>query len=402
MIRMPHNFEGVTFRIGGEDQLSQALAAHPCRPFSEETIALLSRFSACLREDTRTREWPDVMSLAFWCRQASLRQQQGAFTGTQHQTGRGLAFHIAPSNVAVNFAYSLVAGLLTGNANIVRLPSKPFVQVEIICDAWRRCLAEFPRQQHRVILVNYGHESQITDYFSGLCQARLIWGGDQTIAAIRRSPIPPRAIDIAFADRYSFSVINADAWLEAKNKARVLEDFYNDTLLTDQQACSASKLVVWSGNRVSQARAMFWEMYTDWLQDKYTLVAANVVKNLTHFCQDAALSSGTHLVNPHENMVFRVELDHPDAEKLITHHQAGYFYEYVAQSLDEIAPLCGEKCQTVTTFGIAPEDIYSFMSQEHPRGVDRFVPLGQSMQFSLLWDGYDLVSYLTRHVQVIS
>lgn len=40
--------------------------------------------------------------------------------------GRGVAFHIAPSNVAVNFAFSLAAGLLTGNANIVRLSSKPF------------------------------------------------------------------------------------------------------------------------------------------------------------------------------------------------------------------------------------------------------------------------------------
>lgn len=402
MIHMPHNFKGVTFRIGGEDQLHQALSAHPCRPFSEETMALVARFSACLREDPRTREWPDVMSLAFWCRRASLKQQQGAFPVTQHQTGRGLAFHIAPSNVAVNFAYSLVAGLLTGNANIVRLPSKPFIQVEIICDAWRRCLTEFSAQQHRVILVNYGHESQITDYFSGLCHARLIWGGDQTIAAIRRSPLPARAIDIAFADRYSFSVINADAWLAAENKARILEDFYNDTLLTDQQACSASKLVVWLGNRTPLARTMFWEMYTAWLQDKYTLVAANVVKNLTHFCQDVAQNSGSRLVNRHENMVFRVELDHLDADKLRDHHQAGYFYEYMAHSLDDIAPLCGEKCQTVTTFGVAVEDIHCFMSQTHPRGVDRIVPLGQSMQFSLLWDGYDLVSYLTRHVQVIS
>lgn len=65
-------------------------------------------------------------------------------------------------------------------------------------------------------------------------------------------------------------------------------------------------------------------------------------------------------------MVFRVELDHLDADKLRDHHQAGYFYEYMAHSLDDIAPLCGEKCQTVTTFGVAVEDIHCFMSQTHP------------------------------------
>ena len=46
--------------------------------------------------------------------------------------GRGCVFHISPSNVPVNYAYSLVVGLLTGNTNIVRISSKDFPQVEII------------------------------------------------------------------------------------------------------------------------------------------------------------------------------------------------------------------------------------------------------------------------------
>ena len=35
------------------------------------------------------------------------------------------------------------------------------------------------------------------------------------------------------------------------------------------------------------------------------------------------------------------------------------------------------------------------------RGVDRIVPMGKTMDFDLIWDGYDLVSRLTRTVSMI-
>ena len=58
--------------------------------------------------------------------------------------GRGIVFHIAPSNVPVNFAFSLAAGLLAGNKNIVRIPSKDFPQVRIICTEINNLLSEYP------------------------------------------------------------------------------------------------------------------------------------------------------------------------------------------------------------------------------------------------------------------
>ena len=44
----------------------------------------------------------------------------------------GLVFHITPSNIPTNFAYSLLFGLLTGNSNIIKVPTKIFPQIEII------------------------------------------------------------------------------------------------------------------------------------------------------------------------------------------------------------------------------------------------------------------------------
>ena len=47
----------------------------------------------------------------------------------------------------MNFAYSLVAGLLNGNANVVRVPSKDFPQVTILTDAFNAVLRETPEMQ---------------------------------------------------------------------------------------------------------------------------------------------------------------------------------------------------------------------------------------------------------------
>ena len=45
--------------------------------------------------------------------------------------------------------------------------------------------------------------------FSMKCNARLIWGGDKTINNIRNLELNERALDITFADRYSFCIIDS-------------------------------------------------------------------------------------------------------------------------------------------------------------------------------------------------
>ena len=65
-------------------------------------------------------------------------------------------------------------------------------------------------------------KKEITDAFSALCNVRVIWGGDATIAEIRKSPLPPRSNEITFADRHSAAVINADSYLAADNKAAII------------------------------------------------------------------------------------------------------------------------------------------------------------------------------------
>ena len=104
----------------------------PLQPFAEDVIEWLNALSGSLLKDPQSRQYPDIVTFAFFCRRANLlkaRTIYGSCQDNQPRLGRGLVFHIAPSNVPVNFAYSLVAGLLAGNSNIVRVSQKQFPQV---------------------------------------------------------------------------------------------------------------------------------------------------------------------------------------------------------------------------------------------------------------------------------
>ena len=93
-----------------------------------------------------------------------------------------MIFHIAPSNVPINFAYSLISGLLAGNKNIVRLPTKDFEQINIIIDALDQIYetGKYPKISNQIILIRYDADlEEITESLSSACSVRVIWGGDE-------------------------------------------------------------------------------------------------------------------------------------------------------------------------------------------------------------------------------
>ena len=107
----------------------------PCVPFGNLEINFLDNLSKKLMANNRARNFPDVISFAFWCRKKNIISLKNKLNTSEVRIGLGCIFHITPSNVPLNFAYSFVFGLLTGNSNIVKLPSENFSQTKIICDA---------------------------------------------------------------------------------------------------------------------------------------------------------------------------------------------------------------------------------------------------------------------------
>lgn len=396
---MPLNFDEVKYIVGSAEIAEKMAGLKPLKPFDDRVLNFFADLSAKLM--VAGREYPDVATFGFWCRKAALRKEKSMYDDLDSRLGRGVVFHSTPSNVAVNFAYSFAAGLLAGNANLLRLPAKEFVQVDLICSQISALLQQqYTDLQPYVCMVKYASKREISDAFSAMCNTRVIWGGDQTVQNLRQSPLPPRANEITFADRYSFLVIEADAYLKADNKEQLIQDFYNDTFLSDQNACTSPCVVVWLGRNKNAAQKDFWEWAEAKAKRDYQLAAVQAVGKLDAFYQ-AAVAADVKLQQAENNLILRLKVQSLDFDVEKLKYNSGFFFEYDAGKLSEVLPLCKNKCQTMTYYGLDKNEIKKFFAENLPGGIDRAVPLGKSMDFSLVWDGYDLIREMSRKISVL-
>jgi len=62
--------------------------------------------SKVLLQHANYKKYPDIITLAFWCRKQNIDIMKRNFSANELRVGLGLVFHITPSNVPTNFAYS--------------------------------------------------------------------------------------------------------------------------------------------------------------------------------------------------------------------------------------------------------------------------------------------------------
>ncbi|MCL2633265.1 MAG: long-chain-fatty-acyl-CoA reductase [Oscillospiraceae bacterium] len=377
------------------DNLEGLINAKPLVPFDDDVLEFFGDLSKQL---TKVREYSDVATFGFWCRKAALLKEKSNYNDLDKRLGKGVVFHSTPSNVPVNFAFSLAAGLLAGNANIVRLPGKNFEQVEIIVNAVNELLAGKHKNLAPYInFVKYPPNKELHDKFSAVCDVRVIWGGDNTINELRQSPLKPRATELTFADRYSVAVINADEYINAQDKEKIAQDFYNDTYFTDQNACTSPRIVYWLGSNIDEAKSTFWGKLHTLVKSKYELAPVQSVGKLSALYK-AAANMPINYCKSADNYITRAEINNTDENLMEFKYNSGFFFEQSIAELKEILPICGERLQTLTYYGLSNDELAFFFTEHRPKGIDRAVPFGKSMDFSLVWDGHDLISQLSRKV----
>ena len=96
-----------------------------------------------------------------------------------------------------------------------------------------------------------------------------------------------------------------------------------------------------------------------------------------------------------DNLIVRIKVPVITDEIIDYRGNGGYFYEYDCKDILDIIPLCNDKrCQTIAYVGnnktLLP------LIKAGVKGIDRVVPMGKTMDFDLIWDGYHLPSLLTR------
>lgn len=391
------------YLVGRSDSMA---CVRPLAPYDEVALAFLNDLSRVLLADAEARQYPDVVAFGYWCRRANTARLNRQFAEQHVRLGLGIVFHIAPSNVPISFAFSFAFSLLAGNANIVRVPSRDFPQTSIVCRAIARLLADtkYRKIADMTVFVRYEQNDEITARLSALCNARVIWGGEQAINSVRRLAIPDRSVEIAFADRYSFCVIDGGSVLRASDAdvVRLATGFFNDMYLMDQNACSSPHLIVWLGRRdlLEEAKRLFWGKVHDVAKAKYQLQPVNAVDKYMLLCQNAIELENIVGFRKHGNYLYRIELDNLPDNMDVFRGVYGYVYEYDTDNIDRIAHIVNAKYQTLTYFGIDKARLLDFVVTNRLPGIDRIVPIGTALDIGVIWDGYDIVRSLSRIVDV--
>ena len=321
---------------------------------------------------------------------------------------RGLMTHWLAGNVPALGLISLVQGVLTKNANVVKLPRRNgFVLPALfrrLCDfdpagplsAGRSPLG---RALSETVLFVYGdpgdEDAQLA--LSRESDVRVAWGGAGALEAIGRLARRPGSEDVFFGPGHSLAVIGREA-LSPDGLEKLADQLAVDASVFDQRGCNSAQAVfVESGGAVAPldfARALGAAM-------------ARVLKRFPKEPVGAAEAYAVAAVRSEYMMTGEV-ISSAGTEWTVVYSDAGgpirpsgsrvVFVRPVGDVMD-IARFLSPGVQTV---GLALDEPRrtAFADLAAKAGVSRIVPLGTMSLYDHPWDGVFPVERFVRWVSL--
>lgn len=380
------------------------------QPFCFELREVVTALAGEILKSPALKSDTGAVALAFWLRHANIERIRDSFF-SPHLSNEllfvvpvGKVFHLAPSNVDTLFVYSWALSFLCGNANIVRLSSS----VSPVCEGLLECIGavmdRHPMFRQHNLFMTCPHGSEAIVQCSAWCSHRIIWGGDATIGQIRPIPLPSHASERVFGTKYSFAVFCADRILGDSDGQieLVSRALFNDIFQFNQRACSSPHVIFWIGTPADSGRAIAKLEHALLTVIQERKLEPSISAVVQRFSQACLLSSETSSkIHWHNGLFTSIEQDHIKSgdEKGLC---GGGFLRHVSiNAVDQLGSYVSPNDQTVSYYGLSDDQLQIIARTCGPRGVDRIVPAGQALDFSPVWDGFDLIGDFIRRVQVV-
>lgn len=386
-------------------------SSYVLKPFDGIILDFFDAFSRNILSNKSINHLPEIAALGFWLRKANLNklkeQNDHLFSNPFYITSPlGKVFHICPANVDTMFIYSLTVSVLMGNKNILRVSSRMEApHVKMLFDVLNKTIQQekFSVFNSYINIISYPHNDAISSSISTSVNARVIWGGDETIKTFKKFETLARTKDIVFADRVSMLCIGCKSYLsldEAELKV-VVRNFYNDAYTFDQMGCSSPQTIYFIGNKDEYAKCFlkFQNDVSEYLKEHYEADLASISSLKLNRMVDDALE-GIIVSQAGNNYIKFLELNNDVDESKLHGCGGGYFYIRNIASTISLGNLHAPKVQTVSYFGLIKSDLDILSQLSNGEGIDRIVPLGQALNFNYIWDGYNLFDELSKKVFV--
>jgi len=371
-------------------------------PFNNLVIDFLVDFSNELRKFKKINSFPDLIYLIFWCNKN--KNLSNYFNDNCLRLGRGLIFHICPSNVPTNFIYSFFFGLLSGNSNIVKVPSKDFKEKKIILSVVKSLFnrKKYINLKKANCFIQYNDKDEITKKISSICDARVIWGSNKTVNDIRKMWIPERAIDLTFPDRYSLSVINLDRLKKEKSDQvkQLAKRFYYDGYMMNQLACNSPHFVFWAGKINKKLQDYFWSQLSKIVEKKFVFDDVHVVDKYTNLMENIINQKDFKNIKMFKNNLYVIDPGSKTNQIENIRGINGTFFQKNINQIKDLKNFITKKCQTVSYFGFTKDQLKYFLLNNNLLGIDRVVPIGKALEIDIVWDGYETTKSLSRIISL--
>jgi hypothetical protein len=385
----------------------------PCNldmmPFDPRLVDFVSKLAITILTDKRIREFPELAVMANFFRKKNIETQKKLYFQRIEdvvQVPRGIVFHIAPSNVDSIFLYSGLISLLCGNINIIRTSSNATSQQEFVVSILDKLVKnDFSWISNRLFLVDYGYRDEVTSNLSKICNARVVWGGNDTVRYIRNFELSPSAIEITFADKYSHFAINADfsVTLSDTEHTELIRKFHLDTTWFGQQACASPKSIAWVGSisNIAACKRRFWKEYSEHIgqeafEDNPSQKYERLVSSDLIFTTDKSKLE-TELGEYPTRIMFNKP---PGISPKKWHSGNGLFLEVNVRTLSEYLTSLGPKDQTITYFGFEKAALAKGCEALPIGSVAKFNNVGSALDFSPIWDNVNLYQFFCRYIAI--
>jgi hypothetical protein len=313
---------------------------------------------------------------------------------------KGTIVHWIAGNVPTLGLLSLISGILTKNANVIRVPS---LADNLLADLMGLLsgLGEVPGAMARsVAIIRYDYrDTKTAEEVSKSADVRIIWGGDESAASIKRLPTKLTCSDMVFPDRTSFVVLGRSV-LSPDRVDTVTRLIAHDVSVFEQKACASPHTVFLSTDDEDEIN-LFCQSLKNAMHGILKLIPkttpsqkeVQAILNLRaqyDMFHEAWYSEGT------EFSIFwddKVQIGPPIGNRTI--------FVRSLPSVEELVTILPSNVQSV---GMAAEgDEYERLTNHlGAAGVHRFTPLGAMTHFEIPWDGVampqQLVRWTTRQV----
>ena len=397
---MIYNNKTIQYLVGSNKNLKKIIT----EPFSEISLEFFNEISLEIFKNKNSKKYKDLISFAFWIRKKNLLKLKDNFLDQNFRLGLGTIFHLTPSNVPLAFVYSFLFGILSGNSNIVRVSKPNIEQVKLILNIIRKI---FNKNKFRDLLISnsfiyYDRETNFSDYYCEFVDGRIIWGSDSTIEEFKRKKTNSKCIDLFFGDKYSLSFISSKE-INKLNKIdflNLVKKFYNDVFLMDQNGCSSPHLIVWEKKPLVNTIELFWRNLDNYVQKNYLTnnsISSKKYQILNNYLLNFKNLKITKFKGAH---ITRLKIDKLKKNVSDLRGYSGIFFEYNLKNIKELKKIFNRKYQTLSYFGYNKLYLKKIFKENKFEGIDRIVPIGSTLEMSLIWDGINVINHMSRIVDI--